>query len=152
MKFWDEYAAATTFPSSEYVDEKVNRFFSLSNPEGMAPSGPPVWRSQLMSPPPPISVKRWPSGERLSCRLLSSRCWEGIEKVSSRLRVVASRVTTDLSSTIAITLLHGDQIVSRRTISLYKVAAIGSQEDGSPRTTLARGRVYCLYSLCMIEV
>ena len=53
---------------------------------------------------------------------------------------------------IAITLLHGDQIVSSGTISPYEVTVVGSHEDGSPRTTLARGRVYCLYSSRMIEV
>ena len=73
-------------------------------------------------------------------------------KVSSRLRVAASKVTTDLRSTIAITLLHGDQIALYAPIPLYKVVAVGSHEDGSPRTTLGRGRVYCLYSSRMIEV
>ena len=57
-EFQDEYTAATTFPSSEYVDEKAVRYLSLFNPEGMAPSGPPVWRSQLTSSPLPISVKQ----------------------------------------------------------------------------------------------
>ena len=67
LGFQVKYAAATTFPSSEYADEKAVRPASLSNPEGMAPSGPPVWRSQLMSSHPQISVKRRPSGEKLSC-------------------------------------------------------------------------------------
>ena len=60
LELWTEYATATTLPSSEYVDEKVVRseYASLSNPEGMAPSGPPVWRSQLMSRLLPIIVKR----------------------------------------------------------------------------------------------
>ena len=52
----------------------------------------------------------------------------------------------------AITLLHGDQTALYEPIALYNVAAVGSHEDGSPRTTLARGRVYCLYSSRMIEV
>ena len=73
-------------------------------------------------------------------------------KVSSWLRVAASRMTTDLRSTIAIILLHSDQIASYGAIPLHKVAAVGSHEDGSPRTTLARGRVYCLYSSRIIEV
>ena len=73
-------------------------------------------------------------------------------KVSSRLRVAASRITADLRSTIATTLLHGDQIASCGVISPYTVVAVGSHEDGSPRTTLARGRMYCLYSSRTIEV
>ena len=72
--------------------------------------------------------------------------------MSSLLRVAASRISTDLPSTVAITLLHGDQTASYGLVSLYKVAAIGSHEDGSPRTTLAMGRAYCLYSSRIIEV
>ena len=141
-----------TFPSSEYVDEKAVRYAPVVNPEGMVRSGPPVWRSQLMSFRLPISVKQWPSGEILSRESSLSWYWEGIAKVSSRLRVAASRITTHLLSTIAINLLHGDQIASYGVVSLYKVAAVWSHEDGSPCTTLARGWVYCLYSLHMIEV
>ena len=74
-------------------------------------------------------------------------------KVSSRLRVAASRIAMDLFPTAAMNLLHGDQIASYGgAVSLCKVAAVGSHEDGSPRTTLARGRAYCLYSSRMIEV
>ena len=73
-------------------------------------------------------------------------------KVSSRLRVAASRIAMDLFPTAAMNLLHGDQIALYGVISLYKMAAVGSHEDGSPRTTLARGRVYCSYSSRMIEV
>ena len=105
-----------------------------------------------MSSPLPISVKRRPSGEKLGCQYSPSRDREGIAKVSSGLKVGASRITTDLQSTITITLLHGDQIASCGAISLYKVAAVGPHEDGSPRTTLAKGRVYCLYSSRIIDV
>ena len=72
--------------------------------------------------------------------------------MSTRLRVAASTITTDLDSTAAMNLLHGDQVTLDGVISLYKVAAIGSHEDGSPCTTLGRGQVYCLYSSRMIEV
>ena len=61
-------------------------------------------------------------------------------------------ITTELRSTVAITLLHGDQIALYVPILLCEVTVAGSHEDGSPRTTLARGRVYCLYSSRMIEV
>ena len=71
--------------------------------------------------------------------------------MSSGLRVAASRVTTDAASTIAITLLDGDQTASCGVILLYEVTSVRSHEDGSPRTTLARGRLYCLYSSRMIE-
>ena len=100
----------------------------------------------------PISVKKWPSRERLGRQYSSSRYREVIAKVSSWLRVAASRITTNLRSTIAIILLHSDQIASYGAIPLHKVAAVGSHEDGSPRTTLGRGRVYCLYSSRTIEV
>ena len=72
--------------------------------------------------------------------------------MSSRLRVTASRIITDVPPTIAITLLHGDQITPNGLSPLYGVTVVVSHEDGSPRTTLARGRVYCLYSSRMIEV
>ena len=104
-----------------------------------------------MSSALPINIKR-PSGEKLGHQRSLSRYLEVIVKVSSGLRVAASKITTDLRSTIAITLLHGDQIASYGAVSLYRVASIGSHEDGSPRRTLARGWVYCLYSLCTIEV
>ena len=104
-----------------------------------------------MSPLPPISVKQRPSGEKLGSRYLPAY-WEGITRLSSRLRVAASRITTDSSPRAAMNPLHGDQIASCGKVSVYKVAAAGSHEDGSPRTTLARGWVYCLYSSRMIEV
>ena len=105
-----------------------------------------------MISPLPISVKQWPFGEKLGHQYSRSRYREVIARASSLLRVTASRVTTDLELTIAIILLHGDQIALYGSLSLYKVTAVGSHEDGSPRTTLARGQAYCLYSSCMIEV
>ena len=105
-----------------------------------------------MSSPLPIIVKQCPSGEKLGHRYSLSRYLHGIAKVSSRLRVVASRITTDSRLMVAIILLHGDQVALYGKVSLYKVAAVGSHKDGSPRTTLARGRMYCLYSSRMIEV
>ena len=46
----------------------------------------------------------------------------------------------------AMKLLHGDQKAPKHELRWYTVATINSHEIGNPRTTLAKGRVYCSYS------
>ena len=51
----------------------------------------------------------------------------------------------------AMNLLHGDHAAVLAKLLCFAVAKIGSHEIGNPRTTLARGRTYGLYSLCTID-
>ena len=60
------YVTATVFPSVEYADEKSVKVGY--NPEGMVPTGPPVWRSQVESFLLLNNVRKRLSGEKLSCR------------------------------------------------------------------------------------
>ena len=57
------HAAANIFPSVEHVVERSSESWTSS--ERMVPTGPPVWRSQLASPPSYISVKKRLFGEKL---------------------------------------------------------------------------------------
>lgn len=85
-------AIAIVFPSMEYVDEK--EFWSImSGAGGVAPIGPPVWRSQLVSSRFLLNhVKRRPSGEKLS-HLAEA---EGAVKVLIFPRVIESRISTSV--------------------------------------------------------
>jgi len=49
-------------------------------------------------------------------------------------------------------LLHGDHAALQTESLRLRVATVGSHEIGNPRTTLARGWAYSLYSLCTIDV
>ena len=60
------YATATIFPSMEYVDEIPQQ--GNGSAVGMVPTGPPVWRSQLVNSPSLNWVNKWLSGEKLSHR------------------------------------------------------------------------------------
>ena len=139
------YVTATVFPSVEYADEKSVKVGY--NPEGMVPTGPPVWRSQVESFLLLNSVRKRLSGEKLSCRASEFR-WDS--KTLSRLRVIASRTSTVPDLLAAMSLLHGDHATSLRRPLSY-AATIGSHEIGNPCTTLATGLVYCLYSSRTID-
>jgi len=94
-----------------------------------------------------IHVNEQPSGERL----IHPSVDQGCMKVWSRSRVTASRtfVLSDVST--AMNLLHDDH-TTVRTKPCFTVARFGPHEIGNPRTTLARGWMYCLYSLRTIDV
>ena len=70
----------------------------------------------------------------------------------SGLRVTESTTSTDWRLATAMNLLQGDHTTSPLKSSRYAVAATGSHETGTPRTTLKKGLAYCLYVLHMIEV
>ena len=142
------YATANIFPSVEHVVE--TNFGSGPSSERMVPTGPPVWRSQLMSCPPSIFVKKRVSGEKV--HLSEGTEERGSSKVLSRLRVTASNVSTVFPLMTAMNLLHGDHATVWQVSSLCLVATIGSHDIGNPRTTLAKGRVYCLYISRTIDV
>ena len=72
--------------------------------------------------------------------------------MESRLRVVASRTSTELYLATAINLLQGDHMVSCRRLSKVAVAMTRSHESGIPRTTLARGLAWFLYIPYVIDV
>ena len=99
-------AIAIFFASIEYVDE-MHSAGVVCGSEGMVPTGPPVWRSQLMNSHLLLShVNKQLSGEKLS------NCvppWRDF-KVLSRLSVTASRISTVVAPTRATAIYreHGD--------------------------------------------
>ena len=95
------------------------------------------------------SVKEQLSGEKLRRECLESG---GHLKVSSWLRVAASRTTTHPFVLTAMNSLHGDHMIPSIDGPRQMVATIGSHESGSPFTILTRELACCLYSPCMIDV
>ena len=74
--------------------------------------------------------------------------------MSSRSRVTASRISVALGLEwpTAMSLLHGDHATLVMGVCCFVVATIGPHEIDNPRTTLAKGRVYCWESWRTIEV
>ena len=96
---------------------------------------------------PLIRVSERPSGEKQSHPSKDQGCM----KVSSCSRVTASRTFVLPGISTAMNLLHDDHTAVPMT-PYFTVAKFGPHEIGNPRTTLARGWMYCLYSLCTIDV
>ena len=63
------HATATIFPSGEHVDEK-HWVGKVPDSKQMAPIGPPVWRSQLISSCPLLNpINKQLSGEKIRPRV-----------------------------------------------------------------------------------
>ena len=143
------YATATTFPSTEYVDEKCRDIDRGSGPAGVVAIGPPVWRSHKAMPSPRLNdINRRLSGERLS----HSGYMEGDAMESSRWRVAASRTSIDSNLATATKPPPGDHIDFLAKLGSCLVMTPASQEVGNPRATLAKGWAYCLYDASTIDV
>ena len=99
------------------------------------------------------SVTERLSGEKLNNGGPPSQSLGG-RKTSSSPRAVASSNCTIFNSNLAtaMNLLHGDHATARTLLSQYMVATVGSHEVGSPQTTFAKGRAYCLYRSRTIDV
>ena len=95
------------------------------------------------------SVKVRPSGENPSHGNPGSR---SDPKVSSGPRVAASRIFIVKAFLTAMNLLHGDHVADVQPPLQYEVARTGSHEIDNPRTTLAKGHAYWLYSSRTIDV
>ena len=59
-------------------------------------------------------------------------------------------MSTDPDLATAIELLHGDHVTL--IVEVISVTVLDSHKIGNPRTTLANGQAYCLYSMCTIDV
>ena len=91
--------------------------------------------------------------ERLSGEKLSHRVFPGRSKVRSRTRVTPSRISIVPDWATAMNLLHGDHTAVSLPQSRWRtVVTADSHEIGIPRTTLAKGREYGLYSLYTIDI
>ena len=98
-----------TFPSEECVDKKGSASYEF-RPGGMVPSGPPVWRSQLVSSKQlPNDVNKQPSGEKARHLVKTGAPM----KVLSGLRVIASRISILRHRATAMNLLQGDHAAAK---------------------------------------